>query len=530
MSSGGLFKGKCVVWQTILREKCRREGARMGAKIKGRRAAWMGTVILVSVASLASASSDLRLVEAVRNQDRATARSLLSEGVDVNATQPDGTTALAWAAHWDDLETADLLIRAGAEVNTANQYGVTPLSLASANGSGAMVEKLLQAGANPNVAKPTGETPLLVAARSGSAGALQLLLAHGADVNAKESWRGQTALMWAVAEQHVEAARVLVERGADIQARSNAGFTPLLFAARTGNLESVQLLLEAGGNVNDATPDGMTALVVASANGFESLAIFLLDKGADPNVKDGNGVTAMHYAVLRGMAYIAGVAPALAVNSHFFRPNMVALVKALLTHGANPNARIEKAPRLPGSGNTPRFSMAGATPFFLAVATGDVALLHVLVDGGADPLLPTAKNATPLMVAAGLGHLQDRTAEEEKNALEFAKFLLQRGADVNAVGENGYTALHGAAYVGADAIAQLLVAKGAQLEVEDIWGQTPLMLAESIIGPRLLDFTKKANGPHPSMANLLRQLGASPVAPVAQGSTPLPGNTSKSNQ
>ncbi len=516
--------------ETIVSKKCRKGPISLGTQCQGRRALmWM--VILVSATSLAAASSDLRLVEAVRNQDRATVRSLLNERVDVNAPQPDGTTALAWAAHWDDLETADLLIQAGAQVNTANQYGVTPLWLASANGSGAMVGKLLQAGANPNAAKPTGETPLLAAARAGSVEAVKLLLAHGADVNVKESWRGQTALMWAVAEKHVEVARVLLENGADFHARSNAGFTPLLFAARTGNLESSQLLLEAGANVNDATPDGLTALLAASANGFESLAIFLLDQGADSNAKDGYGVTAMHYAVLRGMAYIAGVAPAFVGNNHFFRSNMVALVKALLAQGADPNLRIEKAPRLPaGSGNTPRFSMAGATPLFLAVATGDSGLIRVLLDAQADSRIPTEKNATPLMVAAGLGNLQDRTAEEEKNALEVTEILLQLGADVNAVGENGYTALHGAAYVGADAITQLLVAKGAQLDVEDIWGQTPLMLAEGIIGPLLLDFTKKSNGPHPSTAKLLRQLGASPVAPVAQVPTPLPGNTSKSNQ
>ena len=498
----------------------------MATKRRERSAAiWI--VLLLWFSSLSAASSDLRLVEAVRSQEKAAVRSLLSSGVDVNASQPDGTTALTWAAHWDDLEIAELLIQAGAQVNTANQYGVTPLALASANGSGAMVGRLLEAGADPNAAKPTGESPLMAAARAGSLEAVKLLLAHRADVSAKESWRGQTALMWAVTEQHIGVAEVLVEQGADVHARSNAGFTPFLFAARTGNREMVRLLLEAGANVNDAAPDGMTALVMASANGFESLAVFLLENGADPNAKDGNGVTAMHYAMLEGIAYLAGVAPAFAGNSHFFRSNMVALVEALLAHGADPNARIAKAPRLPGSGNTPRFSVAGATPFFLAVTTGDLGLMGALVKAGADPLLPTEKNTTPLMVAAGLGHLQDRTVEEEKNALEAVEFLLQRGADVNAVGENGYTALHGAAYVGGDATTRLLAAKGAQLDVEDIWGQTPLMLAESIIGPRLLDFTKKANGPHPSTAKLLLQLGASPVAPAARSAAALPGNTNK---
>ena len=170
-------------------------------------------VSLLSVASLAAAGGDLRVVDAVMKGDKEAVRSLLKENADVNAPQPDGATALAWAVHRDDLETAELLINAAANVNAANDYGVTPLSLACTNLNAAMVEKLLKAGADPNAAQWTGETPLMTAARTGDADAVNSLLAHGADVNAKETRRGQTALMWAIAERHAEVARVLIEHG-----------------------------------------------------------------------------------------------------------------------------------------------------------------------------------------------------------------------------------------------------------------------------------------------------------------------------
>jgi len=156
---------------------------------------------LLSMAAFAGTGSDFRLVDAAKNRDHEAVRSLLKQHVDVNTPQADGATALAWAAHWDDMETADLLIRAGANVNAANSYGVTPLSLACTNQNAAMVEKFLKAGADPNGA-PTGTPVLMTAARTGDVDTVKSLLAHGANVNAKETARGQTALMWAVAEKH----------------------------------------------------------------------------------------------------------------------------------------------------------------------------------------------------------------------------------------------------------------------------------------------------------------------------------------
>jgi len=139
----------------------------------------VGIMMLFSMAGFAAPESDLRLVEAAERGDAAAVRALLGQKVDVNLSQADGTTALAWAVHRDDTETADLLIRAGANVNAANEYGVTPLSLACTNRNAALVSKLLDAGANPNAAQWTGETPVMACARTGSVEGVRALLARG---------------------------------------------------------------------------------------------------------------------------------------------------------------------------------------------------------------------------------------------------------------------------------------------------------------------------------------------------------------
>lgn len=471
--------------------------------------AWLAAAAL-SAAAFAAPGSDLRLVDAAKNKDREAVRSLVKQHADANAAEPDGSTALQWAAHWDDKDMAEELIRSGANVNAANEYGVTALWLACTNGSAAMVETLAKAGANPNAALAEGgATALMMCARTGNAEAVKALLAHGANVNAKETRRGQTALMWAVEEGHLDAARALLEKAADVHARAKSGFTPLMFAARAGDVELARTLIAAGADVNESTPDDGSALVVASASGREALGMFLLEKGANPNAADGLGFSALHYAVQKGLSDISAVDY---TSSLAPPPDLTELAQALLTHGANPNARIAKDypqhTRAPFRQTGP-ISIVGATPIFLAAAAGDVALMRILKAGGADPLLATREKTTALMVAAGMGRVQDFLPGEEARALEAVQLAVEMGVDVNAAAANGQTALHASAFTGVNAMVKFLVEKGANVNARDRVGQTPWSIAEAI-SPVVNN--QGALRLHQTTADLLLQLGATTIS------------------
>jgi ankyrin repeat protein len=454
-------------------------------------------VILLSAATL---QADSRLADAAMTPDREAVRSLLKQKVDVNAPQPDGTTALHWTVRQDDLETADLLICAGANVKTANRFGATPLSLAATNGNAAMIEKLLKAGEDANaVVSESGDTVLMLAARTGKPDAVAMLLNHGADVN-KTNATGQTALMWAAAERNAAAVQVLVDHKADLAARTHAapppkpmdtifsapfpvgGMTALLFAARQNDLKSASILLAAGADVKETAQDGTSPILVAILNGHYALANFLLEKGADPNAVDGKGRAALYAAVdMRNLEWSTRPAP-----PEKDTMTELDLIRALLAHGANPNARLTKKIPLRGQ---PSFdgrwaNMIGATPFWRAAQSDDVTAMRLLVEKGADPLLATTDHTTPLMVAAGVGWSDGQSHGSQSDAPEALKLCLEWGGDVNAANDVGYTALHGAAFRGADEVVKLLVETGAKMDVKNQEGRLPVNMAEGMhIGP-----------------------------------------------
>ena len=468
------------------------------------------------VAPLSAERADVRLVTAVKQGDHAAVRALLKARVDVNTPEADGTTALHWAVQQAEGQTVDLLIGAGAKVNAANRYSATPLRLAAINGSAEMLQKLLSAGADPH-AMSVGEPVLHTAARSGRAEAVRVLLAAGADVNAKEVLRGQTALMAAAAEKYDAVAEVLLEAGADVHARSIGSWTAILFAARAGADDVIRLLLAAGANVGDSltrpgaegsspparnsgmdeTPDGLgtTVLMMAIVNGHYDLSAFLLEQGADPNA-DTAGRTALHALVqIRNWEYPASTPRVEEAGDY------LALMKALLAHGANPNARLTKAwftGQVNHAGVANPIGLIGATPFWWAARAADVAAMRLLLAHGADPFLATTENTTPLMVAAGVGHLDNQTPGSEPDAVEAVKLIVGLGADINAANNCqpkgkvnvgfttrnnlgilcGWTPLHGAASRGRDSIVQFLVDQGAKLDATDIFGRTPLQLSQ----------------------------------------------------
>lgn len=460
-------------------------------------------LLMVAVTGTASAAERATLADAAERRDRAAIRAELARGVDVNATQVDGTTALHWAAYYDDVETAALLVKAGANVNAANQFGVPPLALASTNGNAALVRLLLEAGADANATTKGAETPLMLAARAGNVDAVKALLVRGAKHDARES-HGQTALMWAAAEGHASVMRALIEAGADINATLSSGFTPFFFAVREGRIDAVRLLLEKGidvnapirrpdrpgeGNVNPnyvlyrPIPRGTSPLMLAIQNGHFELAIALVDAGANPNDVQ-MGFSPLHI--------ISGVRkpdssdvsdPSTPAGSG--RLTSLQFVRELVKRGADVNLRLDKdAPRYPATSS--RVDTPGATPFLLAADRADVPLMRLLLELGADPMLPNFTNTTPLMAAAGLGTTEPlEEAGEEVEALEAVKMLLDLGADVNAIDNNGDTPMHGAAYGAYPTVVKLLAERGADPQIwkeKNKFGRTPLFIAEGFQG------------------------------------------------
>jgi uncharacterized protein len=529
-------------------------------------------VVILSSAGWATAVAGATdLTDAARRQDVAAVRALLTKGTDVNAGDADGSTPLHWAAERGDLQLIELLLNAGANARSTTRYNVTPLYLAVLNGHAPSVERLLTAGADAKATVYEGQTMLMTAALSGNADVVRLLLTRGAPVDAVEPYRGQTALMWAAAEGNTAAARVLLEAGANLQAKSKGGLTPFLFAVRNAHSETAVALIKAGANVNDTAPDGSTALGMATVNAYFELASILLDHGADPNLPDPRGSALHTVAWLRkpgadGAAGVGGTPQGTPRQTG--EVTAVELAKKLLDKGANPNVRIDwKEPTFGKEGGVARnppnirlgrhlLSYVGATPFYVAAKNGDVALMRLLVEHGANPTMPTRAGITPLMVASGLDYWEGEspgpfTGVSEAERLEAVKLAIDLGNDVNAhavfgdykmegdvdytllyyphniddllelgVGDprwSGSTPLIGAVVSGQASIVQYLVDRGAKVDAPTALGWTPLKVAKGV-------FFANASKEFPAAAAILEKAlvaqTAAPAAPRAGASDP----------
>ncbi len=495
---------------------------------------------LAATADPARAGADpLPLIAAAKAADAGAVERLLKQGADPDLRQPDGATALHWAAFRDDQHVVGLLLTAGADVDVANELGATPLWLAAENGSGAMIERLLAAGADPNVELPEGETPVMTASRAGAADGVRALVAAGADVNAAERSRGQTALMWAVAQGHDDVAAILVRHGADVEARSRVrprmmhaestngsqydqgvvwnrgGFTPMLFAARHGRVAAAAILLDGGADIENPAPTGASPLALAALSGQGAFAAWLLDRGADPN-GIGGGYSALHAAVLRGDR---------------------TLVRALLAHGADPDLRLRSGTPVRRASQDWAFAPAlvSATPYWLAAWFHDADIMRELEEAGANPRLTTlerwravferaggvgpphiAGGFVPPLVAAARGPANRgrffnsalrKPDEDERDVMAAIRTAVEHGADVNAADLRGDTAMHAAAQRNFTTVVRFLAEHGADIDAEDEAGRTPLDLARGAEATRarIQDPTRYPAG---NSADVLRELGA----------------------
>jgi ankyrin len=426
------------------------------------------------------------------NGDRATVQSLLKEKVDVNEGQGDGNTALHWAAYRDDLEMARLLIQAGATVKAKTRIGdMTALHLAATNGSAAMVQLLLKAGADANTRNGNGTTPLMLAAAAGKTEAIGVLLDNGADPNARDTNHGQTAVMFAAALNRGPAIRLLSSRGAALKITSKideskpnnsdrgvnngearaagaaqvGGNTPLHFAARDGQMEAVQALLDSGADVNQiSATDAMSPLVQSIITGHYDVAQYLLDRGADPNLATKKeGLTPLWATIDSRFAPRAWY-PSPSVEQE--KTTHLDLVKELLAHGANPNARLTSKPWFRTFGDSAGPDPAGSTAFWRAAQANDIDAMKILVAAGANPTITTTHGCSPLQAAAGMQQDFQGANYVPEARMNVIRYLVEElGANVNARDDKGYTVLHGASFIGRNDIIMYLVAHGADVSI-----------------------------------------------------------------
>lgn len=486
------------------------------------RTAFAMGLCLAAVSSVTAADS--LLADAAEKSDWAKVRTLLKVKADVNAVQKDGMTALHWTVHHDDLEITKLLLAAGAKATVENRFGVTPLSLACTNGNAEVIRALLAAGADANTVLRGGETVLMTAARSGRVEPVKVLLDAGANVDAKDR-KDQTALMWAAADGHAAVVELLIKAGADVNARLKSGFTPMLFAVREGRIEVVPVFLKAGVSVNEAiatkrnaggfaAPDGLSALNLAIENGHFELAEMLLKAGANPNDQRA-GFPPLHRLTWVRKPNRGDDPDGLPPPTGSGKLSSLQLVKLLVAHGADVNARIEK-----GSSGRGKLTTTGATAFLLASKTADLPYLKLLVELGADSKLANKDGCTPLMAAAGIGTLAPtEEAGTETEALAVVEYLLSLGADVNVVDKNGETAMHGAAYKSLPKMVQFLTDKGAKIDIwnkKNKYGWTPVVIAE---GFRPGNF-KPSVETIAVLHNVMRTAGITPPPPTPRTAGP----------
>lgn len=585
--------------------------------IVGNRRMWRAGTVALALLLASDFAAASEVADAAMQRDRAAVQRLIESGADVNSAQPDGATALHWAAYHGDSDLARLLLAAGAEPSAANRNGSTPMWLAASRGDASVLAALLENGAEPDEALPLGRTPLMLAARSGSVEAVRVLLEHGADPNAREDARGTTPLMQAADQGHAGVIAVLVEHGADVAARSapvardgrtaalghsddprdavrrqvlsilceeenpdvtalrnlvnestervwvelrqanveltaddicgrvrrgslgfvtvtdvpadgaaagegaGAGFrraarepdggelTALVYAARSSAIDAARVLLEAGADVNQLTRYGWSPLLAATHNRNYQMGKFLIEHGADVNVANKGGWTPLYLATdnrnLEGGDYPTR------------EPDMdhLEFIKLLLDSGADPNARMIESTETRTVFTNQWLDEEGATAFLRASQSGDIELMRLLLEYGADPHIYTALDVTPLAVAAGIGWVEGITSEwSTEQTVEAVKLLLELGIDPNHQADTGRVALHGAAHKGATEVVRVLVAAGARMDIRD-FGNTdnrgsPELAARTWLpidyADGLVRVGVQSAIPHPETAEVLRQL------------------------
>ena len=457
--------------------------------------AWAAALLLsasVSAAAWAQTdSADRALLDAVKaNESEAALEAVRQRGVNVDLREPDGSTALLYATHNEDLELVRQLIRRDANVNAVNDYGVSPLQEAASVGNAELIDILLKAGADVESRNHEGQTALMAVARTGRADAARILIDAGADVNAAENWGGQTALMWAAAQGQADMIRLLIEAGADPNAQAPArdwvrltseprikemfsgGFTPLIYAARQGCAECVQALIDGGADPDKADPEGVTPLIAALLNAHFAAAAALVERGADVNKWDWWGRTPLYAAADLNITPNGARADLPSTDT----VTGVDIARMLIERGADVNIRLKNTPPprniVFDRGADDRALTTGATPLLRAAYGGDLEMMQLLLENGARYDIPNSNGLTPFAAAAGDGGTRGAN-KTEAVVVQAMDMLLAAGADVNEAGAGGQIPLHSAVRSNQMEVVRFLIGKGGDLQAKDARGLIP---------------------------------------------------------
>jgi ankyrin repeat protein len=390
---------------------------------------------------------------AITNGNPAMVEMLLNAGANAEQLEPGGETLLMHAADVGVREVVDLLLQHGAQVDARESQGQTALMFAARAGHAEVVATLLAHGAQPNVATPVGRAPNFIKPNSVPGFGFGVGIIRGgvpADRGRREPQPG--------------------------------GLTPLHYAARENHVEAARLLVKAGANINAREANDITPLLMAISNNGVATAEYLLANGGDVNAQDWYGRSPLWEAVNVRNLYVHNVT----LKNGIDREPVLALVKELLAAGADVNARTKETPPfrnylLGVTGSLEWVDFTGQTPFLTASLAGDVTAMKLLLEHGADPHIDTFQGTSPLMAAAGVNWVVAQTwTESPEQLLEAVKLCYSLGMNVNQANSMGITALHGAANRGSDDIIRFLVEHGADLTAKDNEHRSALDWAQGV--------------------------------------------------
>ena len=450
------------------------------------------------------------------------------------SVETSGWNPLHSAAEGGNEVIIETLLSSGLDIDSRGNDGTTPLMVAAAKGQEKTVNLLLSKGADPQLKNCMGRNLLHAAAEGGNSSIMRSILSYDIDINSKDDESSATPLIIAVMHNHVEVAKYLLQKGADISLTTESNKRKALhIASQYGSVEAIEMLLSYDSRPDLRDGEGNTPLACAAACGQIEAVNCLLKHGADPSLKGENGWSILHFAAQSGNVIIIEtmLSKGLDIDSRGetlgLTPLMVSIIfekleaaKYLLEKGADESlkstpGKISLLSIASGAGSIAAIEMllshgcnidsrdsGGDTPLMHATRLGNTEVVEHLLAKGANPLLRNTSDLgllhlavlsdNVLTIKAVLSTNLDINASRTvlgitpllfclaQGKLEAANYLLEMGADENLKSKDGLTALSAAAISGNVAAIEMLLERGHNPNSRDGCDKTPLMWAAEV--------------------------------------------------